>query len=140
MASGWHAASRKGKLPVDLLSILTKKLFGQREKIRTSENGDSRTAPLSSRAISILEALPKSIDGRVFPITPNAIKMSWGRACKSAEIEDFHFHDLRHEATSRLAEKLPNLIELASVTGHKDLQMLKRYYHPRAEDLAKKLG
>jgi integrase len=57
-----------------------------------------------------------------------------------AGIEDLHFHDLRHEATSRLAEKLPNVIELAAVTGHKDLRMLKRYYHPRAEDLARKLG
>ncbi|MHB1282419.1 MAG: tyrosine-type recombinase/integrase [Metallibacterium scheffleri] len=51
-----------------------------------------------------------------------------------------HFHDLRNGAASRLAEKLPNLIELAAVTGHKDLRMLKRYYHPRASDLAKKLG
>ncbi|WP_221227749.1 tyrosine-type recombinase/integrase [Rhodocyclus tenuis] len=50
------------------------------------------------------------------------------------------YHDLRHVATSRLAEKLSNVIELASVTGHKDLRMLKRYYHPRAEDLARKLG
>ncbi|WP_420537609.1 tyrosine-type recombinase/integrase [Ferrovum myxofaciens] len=55
-------------------------------------------------------------------------------------MDDFHFHDLRHEATSRLADKLPNVIELAAVTGHKDLRMLKRYYHPRAENLAKKLG
>ncbi len=49
-------------------------------------------------------------------------------------------HDLRHEAASRLAEGLPDPIELAAVTGHKDLRMLKRYYHPRAADLVKKLG
>ncbi|EQD71391.1 Shufflon-specific recombinase, partial [mine drainage metagenome] len=42
--------------------------------------------------------------------------------------------------TSRMSEKLPNLIELSAVTGHLDLRMLKRYYHPRATDLAKKLG
>lgn len=52
---------------------------------------------------------------------------------------DLHFHDLRHEATSRLAEKL-QLHELMKVTGHKGTRMLARYYHPRAEDLAKKLG
>ncbi|MFZ5463765.1 MAG: tyrosine-type recombinase/integrase, partial [Pseudomonadota bacterium] len=63
-----------------------------------------------------------------------------GATVRRAGIEDFHFHDLRHKATSRLAEKLPNVIELAAVTGHKDLRMLKRYYHPRAEDLARKLG
>lgn len=52
---------------------------------------------------------------------------------------DLHFHDLRHEATSRLAEKL-QMHELMKVTGHKSSRMLSRYYHPRAEDLAKKLG
>lgn len=108
--------------------------------LQLTKNGESRTVPLSSRAVSVLEALPRSIDGRVFPVTADALKKAWVRACERAGIEDFHFHDLRHEATSRLAEKLPNLIELASVTGHKDLKMLKRYYHPRAEDLAKKLG
>lgn len=50
------------------------------------------------------------------------------------------YHDLRHTATSRLAEKLPNVIELAAVTGHQTIQMLKRYYHPKAEALAQKLG
>ena len=52
---------------------------------------------------------------------------------------DLHFHDLRHEATSRLAEKL-QMHELMKVTGHKTSRMLARYYHPRAEDLALKLG
>ncbi|SPA51043.1 protein of unknown function [Cupriavidus taiwanensis] len=41
---------------------------------------------------------------------------------------------------SQLEEKLSNVLELSAVTGHRDLRMLKRYYHPRAEDLAKKLG
>jgi hypothetical protein len=39
-----------------------------------------------------------------------------------------------------MAAKLPNVIELAAVSGHKSLRMLQRYYHPRAEDLAHKLG
>jgi integrase len=105
-----------------------------------TKNGEARTIPLSSRAIAILNDLPRSIDGRVFPVTANALKIAFERSVRRAGIEDLHFHDLRHEATSRLAEKLPNLIELSAVTGHKDLRMLKRYYHPRAEDLAKKLG
>jgi integrase len=50
------------------------------------------------------------------------------------------FHDLRHEATSRLFEKGFNVMEVAAITGHKTLDMLKRYTHLRAEDLAKKLG
>ncbi len=108
--------------------------------IPVTKSGEPRTIPLSSRAVAVLEGLPRSIDGRVFPITVDALKKAFTRACERAGLNDFHFHDLRHEATSRLAERLPNLIELASVTGHKDLKMLKRYYHPRATDLAKKLG
>ena len=112
----------------------------QTAHLEDTKNGESRTVPLSSRAIALLDALPRSPDGRVFPLTAQAVKLAWSRACRRAGIDDLHFHDLRHEATSRLAEKLPNLIELAAVTGHKDLRMLKRYYHPRAADLAKKLG
>ena len=108
--------------------------------LEDTKNGEARTVPLSSRAAAVLEVLPHSIDGRVFPISAQAVKRAWGRACRRAGIEGLHFHDLRHEATSRLAERLPNLIELAAVTGHKDPRMLKRYYHPRAADLAKKLG
>ncbi len=105
-----------------------------------TKNGQARTIPLSGRAVAVLSELPRSIDGRVFPITANALKLAFERAVKRAGIRDLHFHDLRHEATSRLAEKLPNIIELAAVTGHKDVRMLKRYYHPRAEDLARKLA
>lgn len=108
--------------------------------LQVTKNGESRMVPLSSRAVALLNDLPRSIDGRVFPVSADSLKKAWVRACDRAGLDDLHFHDLRHEATSRLAERLPNLIELASVTGHKDLKMLKRYYHPRAEDLAKKLG
>jgi integrase len=51
---------------------------------------------------------------------------------------NLHFHDLRHEGTSRLADKLA-MHELMKVTGHKTTRMLARYYHPRAEELSKKL-
>jgi len=53
---------------------------------------------------------------------------------------DFRWHDLRHEATSRLFEKGLNLMEVATITGHKDTKMLMRYTHLRAEDLVWRLG
>ncbi len=106
----------------------------------STKNGDSRTVPLSSRAIAVFDSLTPQSEGRVFPISADALKRAWKRATANAGLEDLRFHDLRHEATSRLAEKLPNVIELSAVTGHKDLKMLKRYYHPRAEALALKLG
>jgi integrase len=109
-------------------------------KLPDTKNGESRVVPLSSVALGILEKLPVSLDGRVFPTTADAIKKAFPRACARAGIDDFHFHDLRHEATSRLAKKLSNVIELSRVTGHKDLKMLARYYHTRPEELAEKLG
>lgn len=127
-------------------------------KLVDTKNGESRVVPLSSKAIAVLESLPARLDGRIFGVRADSISQAFERAVARArslyELErkamkktpvagwlaDIRFHDLRHEATSRLAEKVPNLVELAAITGHKDLQMLKRYYHPRAEDLAKKLG
>ncbi|HAV2420526.1 phage recombination protein Bet [Escherichia coli] len=55
--------------------------------------------------------------------------------CDESFLKDLRFHDLRHEATSRLAEIFP-MHELTKITGHKDPRMLMRYYHPKAEDLA----
>jgi integrase len=104
-----------------------------------TKNGHSRTVPLSTAAVKILEALPRAIDGRVFPLTPNALKKAWERARARADLADLHLHDLRHEATSRLAERL-NVLELAAITGHKDLRMLQRYTHLSPEGLASKIG
>ena len=54
-------------------------------------------------------------------------------------LTDLRFHDLRHEATSRLFEKGLGVTEVASMTGHKSLAMLMRYTHTDAVRLAKKL-
>lgn len=114
---------------------------------RGTKNGDeSRAVPLSSAALVVLQelqALPLGIDGRVFYwwAGSDSFNKTWSRLCKSAEIEDLRFHDLRHEATSRLFEKgVFEGVEVAAITGHKTLQMLKRYTHLRAADLARKLG
>jgi len=108
-----------------------------------TKNGSARTIPLSTRAIAVLEkqkTKPLNITGRIFPIKPDSITQAFVRCCKAAKIDDLHFHDLRHEATSRFFELGLNMMEVASITGHKDLKMLKRYTHLRAEDLAAKLG
>jgi integrase len=109
-------------------------------RLHDTKNGDPRDVPLSTRAVAILAGLPRHISGQVFPISADAVKKSFSRAAVRAGLQDLHFHDLRHEATSRIAEKLDNILELSAVTGHKTVQMLKRYYHPRARDLARKLG
>jgi len=105
-----------------------------------TKNGEGRYVPLSSRALAILERLPRSLSGCVFPIKPQTVAAAFMKASKRAGLGDVRFHDLRHTATTLMASKLPNVIELAAVTGHKSLAMLKRYYHPKAVELARKLG
>ena len=128
-----------------------------------TKNGTARTVPLSSVAVAVLEAVARPIKGgKVFPTSESAFKQAWQKAVRRARkayekelkaagvadnviqadshLTDLHFHDLRHEATSRLFEKGLDVMEVASITGHKTLQMLKRYTHLKAEKLAKKLG
>ena len=108
--------------------------------LKLTKNGTSRTVPLSTHAVQILNEMPRNIDGRVFPVTHEVVSQAFNRARKQAGVKDIRFHDLRHIAITKLAQKLPNLIELSAVSGHKSLAMLKRYYHPSAEQLAEKLG
>jgi integrase len=106
-----------------------------------TKNGSERIVPLSSKAVKAIQGMPKDITGRLFPAmsASNASHM-FSSVCKSANIEGLRFHDLRHEATSRFFERGLDMMEVATITGHKTLHMLKRYTHLRAEDLAKKLG
>ena len=106
-----------------------------------TKNGEARSVPLTERAVAVIRALPTPINSpRLFPrLTTEAVKRAYIRACKRAGIENLHFHDLRHEATSRLFEMGLNPMEVAAITGHKTLQMLKRYTHLNAADLARKL-
>ncbi|MBU2718274.1 site-specific integrase, partial [Acidithiobacillus ferridurans] len=87
-----------------------------------TKNGNARTVPLSSRAVAVLEALPRNLDGRVFGTTYEGIHQAYVRACRRAGITGLTFHDLRHEATSRLFEKGFNPMEVSTITGHKTLQ------------------
>ena len=73
--------------------------------------------------------------GRVFPHNPRSIGTAFRRACADLNIEDLHFHDLRHEGTSRLFEAGLKIQQVALVTGHKDWKMLKRYTHLSADTI-----
>jgi integrase len=106
-----------------------------------TKNGEARTVPLSTTAVVVLLGLPRALYGDVFPgVTTETVRRSYMRVNERTEIEGLRFHDLRHEATTRLLEKGLNIVEVASVTVHKGLRMLRRYKHLRAEDLAQKLG
>lgn len=105
-----------------------------------TKNGEAREVPLSSVAINLLKSLQKGGEDKVFNITAHAITIAFSRACKRASLRNLHFHDLRHEAISRLFEKGLSLAEVATISGHKTWTMLRRYTHLSAENIAKKLG
>lgn len=115
-------------------------LVGRAAFLSDTKNGDSRTVPLSSAAVKVLAELPRHISGEVFPVKAFTLDAAFKRGLRRAGMEGIRFHDLRRTAITRMAEKLPNVIELAAVSGHKSLMVLKRYYRPTAEELARKLG
>lgn len=75
----------------------------------------------------------------MFGVRPDSLTQALLRACRAEKIENLRFHDLRHEATSRLFERGLSVDEVASITGHTDWRSLKRYTHPDAAKIAAKL-
>lgn len=124
-----------------------------------TKNGSSRTVALSTAAVGALQGLPRRTDGRVWNwATSSGFEAIWKRCRARARrlyeadcvaqgvdpdpkfLADLRFHDLRHEATSRLFEAGLSLMEVASMTGHRSPGMLQRYTHIEASRLAQKLG
>ncbi len=126
--------------------------------LQDTKNGDTRYVPLTPFARDALRKwlVGKPLRGRIFDVSAGSVSRAFARArerarraysalCRQygrrpvrAYFLDLRLHDLRHEATSRLADVFP-AHELAKVTGHRDTRMLQRYFHPRGRDLAQKL-
>ncbi|MDC6476883.1 site-specific integrase [Methylophilaceae bacterium] len=110
--------------------------------IRQTKNGIPRQIPLSKIAINSIQNLPKHISkNQIFWSwnSPSSFKSTWQRMIKNTQIQDLRFHDLRHEAISRLFEKGLNPMEVAAISGHQTLQVLKAYTHIKVSHLAHKL-
>jgi integrase len=110
--------------------------------LRMTKGGESRDVPLSHRATNTLLALlcaKKNTPEFVFNASANTARVAFERARSSAQLADLRFHDLRHEAVSRLFERGLNIAEVSAISGHKELRMLQRYTHLRAADLALRL-
>ncbi|WP_237173554.1 site-specific integrase [Paracandidimonas lactea] len=121
-------------------------------RLDITKNSSPRTVPLTKAATAALQAAiynptrPPETDlvffgepGRDGVRRPYLFDKAWTDAKKAAGLTDFRFHDLRHEAVSRLVEAGLSDQEVAAISGHKSMQMLKRYTHLRAEDLVGKL-
>ena len=105
-----------------------------------TKNGSKRDVPLSLAAMRILNRIGPQMSGVVFDCNVNRFKSAGRLIITKTRIQDLHFHDLRHEAISRLFELgTLDMMEIAAISGHKSLQMLKRYTHLRARLLVSKL-
>jgi integrase len=122
-----ETAMRRG----DLLGIKADHVDLQNRSllIPDSKNGQPRQIPLSVEAVQVLRPIIGG-SGRLFPVTANAFRLAWERTTRRAGISDLHFHDLRHEAISRLFEKGLSVPEVALISGHREVRMLFRYTHP----------
>lgn len=104
-----------------------------------TKNGSSRDVPLSLRARDALTRLGIQSQGKVFEWSADGLKCAWAAMKVYLKIKYLRFHDLRHEATSRLFERGLDVMEVATITGHRDLKMLRRYTHLSAKSLVAKL-
>jgi len=117
----------------------------------TTKNGHRRIVPLSPKALATLSAQRSAViqrlDGRVFAVTPHAVTTGFRRAVSRVRLEssdqlcvDLRFHDLRHEAVSRLFEYGLNVMEVALISGHRSVHTLQRYTHLTPSQVAFKLA
>lgn len=107
----------------------------------THKLGNHRTFRVLPGAVAIADRQPRialpdgTLDPRVFPFDARSISAAFTRAVPVLEMQNLHFHDLRHEATSRLFEMGYSIQEVAQFTLHESWSTLKRYTHLRPEQV-----
>ena len=131
-------AIETGMRQSELLNLRRADIKGRIAHLADTKSGLPRDVPLSKAAMAAMDALPARLDGRLFGIKQDRLVRAFASATKKAGMENLKFHDLRHEAASRLA-KLYQAHELAKVFGWKTIQMAMRYYHPDAQDFVARL-
>lgn len=131
-----ETACRRG----EILSLTWDCIDLRRRTAKVVGKTGRRVIPLSSPCIALLKALPRSVQGKVFPVTVETLKQAFERAVTRAGIVDFTFHDLRHDALTRLARLGLSVLELRAISGHTSANMLQRYVAIDPGDLADKLA
>lgn len=117
----------------EALSITKGSVRGDTVHLPKTKNGDARDVPLSPRAAEILAHFP---DG--FGLRDTQKDAMFRQIRKKAALDDLNFHDSRHEGITRLA-KVFDVLDLARIVGHRNLNELLTYYHADASSLALKM-
>lgn len=118
----------------EICSLTKGDVQGRVARLKMTKNGRPRDVPLSAQALEIWKLVP---DG--FDLSPAILDALFRKAKKNAGIEGLTFHDTRHEAITRLAQKL-DVLDLARMVGHTNINQLRTYYNATAEDIASRLG
>lgn len=103
-----------------------------------TKNGSKREVPLNSRAAAILESLKPWPKGPVFRTTSANLSALFRKITRGTTITGLTFHDSRHEAVTRMSKKV-DVMTLAKIIGHKNINQLLTYYNESASDIAKRL-
>ena len=156
----WFSARKRTAIPMDLvmwLAIYSARRQDELCRIRLADlnegvgtywvrdlkhpdgsKGNDKLALLPAPGWAVVRVIkarvPKSDDGRLLPFNPRTVSAYWARACKMLGIKDLHFHDLRHEACSRLAEDGKTIPEIQQVSLHDSWSSLQRYVQVTRQD------
>lgn len=107
--------------------------------VRQGKNGYARLVPITNRCMEALDSL-EGQDARVFGMTPSGVANAWITIRDRAGYPNVRFHDLRHEAISRLFEKGLSVPEVASISGHRTPSQLFRYAHADMQRVIDKIA
>lgn len=124
----------------EILSLKWGQYFPEMRVLELSDtkNGHGRFVPLSDTAMVAISKGAKQNE-RIFPMTGNAVRLAWERLLRANYIEGLRFHDLRHEAISRMFDTGMTVPEVASISGHRTVSMLFRYAHADLDSVRTKL-
>lgn len=117
----------------EICGLETNDVSGRVARLHMTKNGQSRDVPLSARALEIWKMVSEG-----FGLNTAILDALFRKAKKNAGIEGLTFHDTRHEAITRLAQKI-DVLDLARMVGHTNVKQLLTYYNPTAEDIASRL-
>lgn len=107
--------------------------------VSKTKNGYARHVPLSSRSIEAIQHMNVNNE-YVFGMSSNAIRLAWQRLKNLQQIDGVRFHDLRHEAISRMFERGLTMAEVAMLSGHRTVSQLFRYAHADIQKVREKLA
>ena len=124
------------RLEVEDVDSAAKTVVIRDRKDPKNKYGNNQTVPLLPAAWAIVEPLiQEKGTGFLFPYDERSVSASFTRACQALDIEDLHFHDLRHRAAAEFFRMGLGIPQVALLTGHKTWQMLRRYTAIKPEDV-----